>query len=147
MAYEHTQKSPLYLILIALAGGMSAMAWQVRAEAAAMQALLAAAVVLVLIALMFKHLTIRDGGESLIVRFGPLPPFGSRIRYADISEFAADRTKVIDGWGIHWIPGRGYTYNLWGFDCVRLVVNRHVIRLGTDDVQGLIDLLVSKTES
>src|SRR5210317_1462667 len=130
MEYKNTQNAPLYLLLIAIAGGMSIMAWFAREEPVAMQVLLIVAFVLVAISLMFKHLTIRDDGDCLVVRYGPLPPFGCRLRYADITDVAADRTKLIDGWGIHWIPGRGYTYNLWGFDCVRLIVNGRIIRLG-----------------
>jgi len=55
-----------------------------------------------------------------------------------------DRTRFIDGWGIHWIPWRGWTYNLWGFRCVRLKHLGRTIRIGTDDPEGLRDYLADR---
>ena len=47
--------------------------------------------------------------------YGPLPVFSESIRYSDITLVEYDRSGVIDGWGIHWVPGRRTTRNLWGF--------------------------------
>ena len=64
----------------------------------------------------------RRGRRSarLALRFGPLPVLRKTFRYADITGVEIGRTSVIDGWGIHYMPGRGWTYNLWGFNCVKL---------------------------
>ena len=35
------------------------------------------------------------------------------------------------------MPGRGWTYNLWGFACVKLTLGRKIIRVGTDDAEEL----------
>ncbi|MCL4205313.1 MAG: hypothetical protein KJ000_22750 [Pirellulaceae bacterium] len=139
--YEHTQRGPLFLILLAAVIGVLAVAWILRAEPGAVVAMLILAGILLLVCLMFKHLTVRDEGDRLAVRYGPLPIFRRRIPYAEIAAADPDRTSWIDGWGIHWVPGRGYTYNLWGFDCVRLVVRDRVIRIGTDDVENLVAFL------
>ena len=93
---------------------------------------------------MFGSLTIRDEGECLALRYGPLPIIRKRIRYADITSIEPGRTKIIDGWGIHYILGRGWTYNLWGFGCVKLTLGRKVIRLGTDDGDNLLKFLHDK---
>lgn len=93
---------------------------------------------------MFGSLTIRDEGEWLALRYGPLPVLRKRIRYADITSVEAGRTSIIDGWGIHYIPGRGWTYNLWGFGCARLTLGRKVIRIGSDDVDNLVRFLRGK---
>ena len=69
-----------------------------------------------------------------------------RIRYADITGVEIGRTGIIDGWGIHYIPGRGWTYNLWGFDCVKLTLGRKIIRVGTDDAEDLVKFLREKTD-
>jgi hypothetical protein len=45
------------------------------------------------------------------------------------------------------IFGRGWTYNLWGFDCVEFQYKGRPCRIGTDDVQGLTDWLRSTTAS
>ncbi len=139
--YEHTQRGPLFLILLAAVVGVLAIAWILRAEPGAVVAMLILAGILLLVCLMFKYLTVRDEGDRLAVRYGPLPVFRRRIPYAEIASADPDRTSWIDGWGIHWVPGRGYTYNLWGFGCVRLVVRDRVIRIGTDDVENLVAFL------
>ena len=85
---------------------------------------------------MFGSLTIRDDGEWLALRFGPLPLLRKTIRYADITGVEIGRTTIIDGWGIHFIPGRGWTYNVWGFACVKLTLGRKIIRVGPTTQRG-----------
>jgi hypothetical protein len=47
----------------------------------------------------------------------------------------------MDGWGIHYVPFRGWTYNLWGFDCVVLQLGSKTVRIGTDDADNLLAFL------
>ena len=56
-------------------------------------------------------------------------------------------TSILDGWGIHYIPGRGWTYNVWGFACVKLTLGRKVIRVGTDDADELAKAIRAKMGS
>jgi hypothetical protein len=142
--YHHTQRAPLYLLTLTVAAVVLAMAWNLRDDPASVSGLSILAAVFFLVSLMFKHLTIRDEGPHLAVRYGPLPVFRRRIPYSEISSAEPDQTSWIDGWGIHWVPGRGYTYNLWGFSCVRLVVRERVIRIGSDDVENLVRFLRDK---
>jgi hypothetical protein len=93
---------------------------------------------------MFRSLTICDEGEWLALRDGPLPVFRKRICYSDITSVEPGRISLVDGWGIHDIPGRGWTYNLWGFGGVKLTLGRKVIRVGTDDVDRLVAFLWTK---
>lgn len=102
------------------------------------------ALVLMSLALMFTNLTVSDQGDYMVLRFGILGVFRKRIAYSDITAFAPAKSSLIDGWGIHMIPGRGWTWNLWGFQCVQLTVNGRTIRVGTDDVDGLIKFLTEK---
>ena len=76
---------------------------------------------------------------------GPLPVLSKTIRYADITNIEVGRTKIIDGWRVHYILGRGWTYNIWGFGCVKLTLGRKIIRVGTDDAEGLATFLGKKT--
>lgn len=146
MAYEHTQRAPLHLLLHLLAAAMLVGAWGTSAEEPVVAYILVpVGLLFFLLGLMFKHLTVCDEGDSLAVRFGPLPLFGTRIRYDDIIAVAPGRSALIDGWGIHNIPGRGWTFNLWGYDCVELVVKGHPMRIGTDDVQNLVAFLRERT--
>jgi hypothetical protein len=102
------------------------------------------ALIMFLVASMFVWMTVRDEGESLAVRYGPLPVFRARFRYRDISDVQAGRSTLLDGWGIHYVPFRGWTYNLWGLDCVKMRVNGTIVRIGSDDVAKLVEFLQAK---
>ena len=54
---------------------------------------------------------------------------------------------LLDGWGIHYMLGRGWTYNLWGRDCAKITLGRRIIRVGTDDVKNLVACLREKIRS
>ena len=62
----------------------------------------------------------------------------------DISRAEPARIALIDGWGIHYVPGRGWTYNIWGWSCVRLTVNGGTLRIGTDDAESLAQFILAK---
>jgi hypothetical protein len=99
---------------------------------------------MILAAFMFASMTVQDEGEFLAIRYGPLPVFRRRIRYADVTSVEPGRSSIIDGWGIHWVPGRGWTYNLWGFQCATLTVRGGIVRIGSDDVDNLVGFLHGK---
>jgi len=118
------------------------------ADGEALLGMLSVASIIVLTAFSFRQLLVRDEGDVLALRFGPIPLFRKRIAYADIASAERDMTTVIDGWGIHWVPSRGWTYNLWGFDCVRVSLNNgRTIRIGTDDPEALARYLQKKCRS
>ena len=66
---------------------------------------------------------------------------------SDSETVKAARSDALDGWGIHWILGRGVIYNVWGFDCVRIQMGKKIVRVGTDDVEGLLSFLRTKVQS
>ena len=57
------------------------------------------------------------------------------------------RTSILDGWGMDYVPGHGWTYNVWGFGCVKLTLGRKIIRVGTDDAEGLAKVIREKNGS
>ncbi|MEO2024093.1 MAG: hypothetical protein ABGX05_19875, partial [Pirellulaceae bacterium] len=68
-----------------------------------------------------------------------------QIPYQNIATTEPGHSKFIDGWGIHYIPGRGWTYNLWGFDCVKITTTKgKVFRIGTDAPEELSAFLEEK---
>jgi hypothetical protein len=142
--YEHAQRGGWHRILFVMAGMMLIGAGLAHEELAAVVLLLAITTIFLLVALLFSSLTIRDEGEWLALRYGPLPIIRKRFRYADITTVESGRTSIIDGWGIHYIPGRGWTCNLWGFGSVKLSFGRKVIRVGSDDVENLVEFLRGK---
>jgi hypothetical protein len=116
-------------------------AWTLRDDPLGHYACLGVGLLMILVGMSFMHLTVQDEQDALAVRFGPLPLFFTRIPYDQISAVARDRTTVLDGWGLHYFPGRGTTYNLWGFDCVRVDVGKRTGRIGTDDAEALTAFL------
>ena len=144
MEYEHTQHGGWHYIVLAAAVAMLTGVWLAREVPVVPFILLATATVLIIVSFMFGSLMIRDEGEYLALRYGPLPIIRKRFRYADITSVEPDRTKIIDGWGIHYVLGRGWTYNLWGFGCTKLTLGRKVVRVGSDDVENLLVFLRGK---
>lgn len=142
--YEHVQRGGWQTVLFALAAVMTVGAWLARRDRTATIIVVCIAGIFLLCALVFGSLTVRDEGDRLALRFGPLPLLRKRIRYADITSVEAGRTSFIDGWGIHYILGRGWTYNIWGFGCVKLTLGKKVIRVGSDDVENLAAFLRTK---
>ena len=141
MQYSHTQHGRWHYGLYAAVAATLCLAWVIRTQPIGMWVVLAVAALLFLFTQGFHHLTVRDEGEWLGIRFGPLPLLGTRIPYARITSVQPDRTAFLDGWGIHWLPGRGWTYNIWGYDCVKLRLDRGVVRVGSDDVENLVRFL------
>lgn len=143
-AYEHTQRASLHWFLYPPGVFLLTMAWLNRGQVLTALILFGTTALVVAIGFCFQRLTIRDEGSSLAIRYGPLPVFRTRIAYTDIARVKPGRTSWIDGWGIHWIPGRGYTYNLWGFACAELEVRNRTVRLGSDDLENLIAFLQTR---
>ncbi len=147
MTYEHTQRSPWFWVLLTL--GILTLLTTCSVSRQTLPVLILAGVGIMFLAtgLCFGSLTVRDEGQWLAVRFGPLPVFGRRIAYSSITDVEAARSDALDGWGIHWILGRGVIYNLWGFDCVRIQMGKKTVRVGIDDVEGLVSFLRTKIQS
>lgn len=144
MGYRHTQRGNLHYILFAVFLLLIVDAYQVRGLGFAPYLLLIIAALILFLSKCFTNLTIEDQGDCLSVRFGPIPVFGTKIPYSAIHGVQPDRMSLIDAWGIHWIPGRGWSYRLWGPDCVRLDVGPRTVRLGSDDVAGLVEFLTGR---
>ena len=134
--YEHTQGGPLAGLFGALSGG-AALAALFVAEPQVRVVFASLAVVFGFLVANLVHLRVRDRGDFLDVRFGPLGWMGRKVRYADVRAVRVARSSVLDGWGVHWRPGRGWIFNLWGFDCVELTLAKGRVRIGTDDPRGL----------
>lgn len=138
-SYRHTQTAPLGLILLGSGFVCFALGWVVE-EPGNLVALPVGAV-LAFVGLCFHHLTVADEGEALAIRFGPLPLFRRRVRYADMTKVETGRTLLLDGWGIHYSVRGGWVWNLWGRDCVVVHLRHSVLRIGSDDAPGLARFL------
>ena len=147
MHYSHTQKAPLGLLIALLGIAFAAFAFLTH-ETPAIYGMAGGSILCFLVAGMIHTLTVADTGRHLTVRFGPIPAMGTKIQYTDILTVEPARSNILDGWGIHWAPGKGWIYNLWGFDCVRFSLqNGKCVRIGTDDAAGLIAFVQSRTQT
>ena len=146
MKYSKTQKGPIQYLLYGVVAVLLPLAWLNRGEPAVVLVLAGVAVAMILAGLAFGTMTVRDEGDRLAIRYGPLPIFRRQIPYAAITAVEPGRTSVIDGWGIHYIPFRGMTYNLWGFGCAKLTLGRRVIRIGSEDIDNLVSFIRSRIE-
>jgi hypothetical protein len=150
MEYNHTQRAPLDTILYAVAAAHVAAAFGLAQNTYLTLILVGAGILFALAASCFGRLTVLDDGDALTVRYGPLPVFRKRLPYENMTSAKPGRSSLIDGWGVHWVPGRGWTYNLWGFDCVVIEAKGKVFRIGTNDTGNLarfINTRISRTGS
>jgi hypothetical protein len=151
--YDHTQRGYFHwllyfvAVLCVIAGVVASVGRATRNEPAVLVICVCIAVVALecVLAASFHYLRIRDAGDRLLLRFGPLPLLRGSVEYKSIATVEADRSSIIDGWGIHWLPGRGWTYNIWGFDCVLVTLDDGTtMRIGSDDAENLLEFLKVK---
>ena len=142
--YRHTQRGPIHWILGVSAAGATAFAWSEALAATERVVLLAVAGLFAILACAFARLTVENVGGELEIRFGPLPLFRRRLDYGEMRAVEPARSGLLDGLGIHWKPGRGWIWNIWGRDCVEITLRRGKFRVGSDDVDGLVAFLRGK---
>lgn len=143
-SYRHTQEGPLCRVLYALGAATFAFAWLSRADLSLAAILLGSALLMLLLAASLHHLRVEDRGDHLEVAFGPLPLFRRTIRYADIRRVEPNQTSLLDSLAVHFSLRGGWAWNIWGQDCVLVRLDRAVLRIGTDDPQGLANFLDGK---
>jgi len=141
--YHRTQRGPWGVMCCAFAAAFLTASWTLPIPAPSL-VLFATGIFTFLLAASFHQLTVADQSDYLAIRFGPLPLFRKRIFYDDIREVKKGRTTFLDGWGIHWSPWGGWVWNIWGRDCVVIRLKRGIIRVGTDDPDGLADFLKNR---
>ena len=149
--YDHVQRGIIHY-LIALGGAVCLVAAVASgAENPGFIPFVAAAGAMMFVGACFAYLRVSDLGDRLGVRFGPIGLFGTSIRYDEIASAYAWYTTFWTRWGIHGMPFGGVTWNVSGYDCVRVVLKRphglfrfKRINIGTDDLHGLAAFLSSK---
>jgi hypothetical protein len=142
--YRHTQKGPWHLLLYASAAAILAVAWLVRAHFWLEDIFLATGLIVALLGASLQQLTVEDEGNQLAVRFGPLPLWRKRIWYDDIQEVGKGRVSLHDSYGVHWSRWGGWVFSVRGRDCVAIRLRRGILRVGTDDPDGLLRFLENR---
>ena len=135
--YHHAQTGLVGYLMVAISIGTASASTQAPPDA--FWPLIAAATVCASLAACFWTLAIRVNHERIHVYFGPIPLFHTSRLVADLTGATASRSDLLDGWGIHRLPGRSPIWNLHGFDCVELSFrDGKRLRLGTNDLDGLL---------
>jgi len=148
--YDHTQRTwyaPLLggiAVLLLVAAPFSA-----REGPGAAVVLAVVALVLAFFAASMGWLRVRDAGDALEVRFGPLPVFRKTLPFRDVTGAEPTRSHWLEGWGLRWSPRLGWLWNASGLDCVRVDRASHAkpFRIGTDDPEGLALFLRSRARA
>jgi hypothetical protein len=148
IGYSHTQKTPLCLLVYALAAVFLALGWFIQDAPPIPWLFPPIGLLMLVVAASFHHLSVLDQGEVLAIRFGPIPLFRNTIRYADIANVEVGQTLLLDGLGIHRSVRGGWVWNIWGRDCVVVHFrNGGTLRIGTDDAENLAGFLQSRVVS
>src|SRR4051812_23487341 len=105
-AYRHTQTGPWLFVLYAFALPILALAWwlsrQPEVPAFVVVLLSAGGAMMLFLGPCFHRLTVVDEGDHLALRFGWLPLWRKRIRYADVRAVEVGQTTLLEGWGVHY---------------------------------------------
>lgn len=140
MDYSHRQRGWISGFLLLLAMMFLGLSWLIPVPMVQRIHLIVGVGVGVM-AFCFQYLAVTDEGQRLSVRFGPIGLFGTRIEYAEITGVEVTRMRFVDGWGVKYRPGFGWTYSVSGFDAVVVQTAGRTVQIGTDDAEGLAAFL------
>ena len=139
--YQHTQNARYILVSIGSLGVVIAIIGAVK-----FPPLLITLPILILVAWLFRSLTIEINDAKLRWSFGP-GLFRKHVTLKKISSAKPVRTNVLEGWGIHY-SRFGWLCNVSGFDAVAITLkNGKRFCLGTDEAEILAAKLVESGDS
>ena len=140
--YDRTQKGIIHHFLWILGVSIIIAALFTPLAPAALYAMTGGGVLSLLATFLFCRLSVRDEGNYLEARFGPVGLFGTRVRYDEIAGVEIRRLTLIDGIGVHYSLSGGWIYNIRGGDCVTVsLAGGGKVSIGTDDPEGLAAFL------
>jgi hypothetical protein len=109
--------------------------------------LFAALAILAISLALFYSLNVEVGDNVLICRFG-IGFIRRRIPLSDIQEVRAVKNPWFVGWGIRWMPGQYWLWNVSGLRAVELLLkNGSRFRIGTDEPEALVQAIQANKAS
>lgn len=141
--YQHTQRGPWSFVLLAVVASNLTLAVRLwgNEPAWASWLFLSVALLMTFMTFCFQSLTTTVSETSLRVHFGPIPLLEKKVLLEDIVSVRPEKSSLLDGWGVHWTPGKGWIYNMWGFDCLAINLGTRHFRVGTNDPDQLCEVL------
>lgn len=138
--YRHTQRGYMMLFLALFASFLSSFD---LAETDTKIPFLLALVITIIIVLSFSSLTVSVDDEFLRIKFG-YGIYKKKFLLSDIKSVTKVRNKWYYGWGIR-LLNSVKIFNVSGLDAIEIVMqNDKKYRIGTDDIDGLVNVLNSK---
>ena len=141
--YQHTQRGPWSFVLLAVVASNLTLAVRLwgNEPAWASWLFLSVALLMTFMTFCFRSLTTTVSETSLRVHFGPIPLLEKKVLLEEIVSVRPEKSSLLDGWGVHWTPGKGWIYNMWGFDCLAINLGTRHFRVGTNDPDQLCEVL------
>ncbi|MAG11554.1 MAG: hypothetical protein CMI52_01970 [Parcubacteria group bacterium] len=144
MKYKHTQIGwVIMIVLLLVTFGIFASSFFVD-EAFGKNILMAGGLLFLVLSGMFSTLTVEITQYELKWYFGPIPLIKRSIELSDILSVKKTKTKIIEGWGIHYTR-RGWLYNVSGRDAILITksdgTTATTAMIGTDEPETLIKML------
>ena len=146
MEYRHTQKGTV--IIISLVFGivltiLISISSIGQIHALPIPILLMVDVILFVSLALFYSLTVELKAATLICYFG-IGLIRKSILLSEIQNVQSVKNPWYVGWGIRWMPGQYWLWNISGFSAVELTLkNGSRIRLGTDEPEKLVQAILS----
>lgn len=109
--------------------------------------LFAGALILAISLAFFYSLNVQISDGMLFCSFG-IGIIRRRIPLTDIQDVHAVKNPWYAGWGIRWMPGQYWLWNVSGFRAVELLLkNGSRFRIGTDEPEALLRALQANKAS
>ena len=87
---------------------------------------------------LFSSLTVEIEKHTLTCRFG-VGLIRKNIPLSEIDHLSAVANSWVVGWGIRWMPGSSWVWNVSGLQAVELTLkNGRRFRIGTDEPETLV---------
>ena len=148
--YEHRQRVPIWLILLLVGLGpfcFEGIVMEIGFEGGWPTIGLGAAIVLAALAIS-STLTVRDCGDRLEVRSGPVTFAPGVVRYDEMEDVRPVQLRLRDfGLGSVLRIRKGRRWFLWGYDAVEITTPAGSVTIGSDDRDRLLRFLTSSTSA
>jgi hypothetical protein len=134
--YQHTQYGTVMIVgLLTATCGVCVASFVVHAF---LIAFFVAFPILIISLALFYSLSISVNADRLVCRFG-LGLIRRELLLSDIREAKEVKNPWYVGWGIRWMPGRYWLWNVSGFLAVELTLrDGATFRIGTDEPDALV---------
>jgi protein-S-isoprenylcysteine O-methyltransferase Ste14 len=141
MEYRYTQIGKIIIAAVGITVGVALFLFWMDG---ALHPIAVVVIILLLFVLsQFHSLTVEIKDNNLVCRFGH-GLIRKRISLSDVNEVRLVRNPWYAGWGIRWIPGRYWLWNISGVRAVELVLkDGKRFRIGTDEPELLVKAIQS----